>query len=53
MMREYEELLKDSMPLHRKVGKRILTILENWALGMNLTEFHRGYALTVCRRCAR
>jgi hypothetical protein len=53
MMREYEELLKDSMPLHRKVGKRILTIFENWALGMNLTEFHSGYALTVCRRCAR
>lgn len=31
------------MPLYKFVGNRILTRLENAALGTNLTEFHSGY----------
>lgn len=31
------------MPLYKFVGNRILTIIENAVLGMNLTEFHSGY----------
>ena len=31
------------MPLYKYAGNRILTILENRALGMHLTEFHSGY----------
>ena len=43
MMRTYGGPLKGGMPLYKYVGNRILTILENRALGMNLTEFHSGY----------
>ena len=31
------------MPLYKLVGNKILTSLENRALGTNLTEFHSGY----------
>jgi len=31
------------MPLYKYVGNRILTIMENRALGLDLTEFHSGY----------
>ncbi len=37
--------LKGGMPLYKYVGNRILTVFENAALGMNLTEFHSGYRL--------
>ena len=43
MMRTYGGPLKGGMPLYKYAGNRILTILENRALGMNLTEFHSGY----------
>ena len=43
MMRTYGGPLKGGMPLYKYVGNRILTILENRALGLNLTEFHSGY----------
>jgi 2-polyprenyl-3-methyl-5-hydroxy-6-metoxy-1,4-benzoquinol methylase len=43
MMRTYGGPIKGGMPLYKYVGNRILTILENRALGMNLTEFHSGY----------
>jgi glycosyltransferase involved in cell wall biosynthesis len=43
MMRTYGGPLKGGMPLYKFVGNRILTILENRALGLNLTEFHSGY----------
>lgn len=31
------------MPLSKFVGNIILTFVENYALGMRLTEFHSGY----------
>jgi 2-polyprenyl-3-methyl-5-hydroxy-6-metoxy-1,4-benzoquinol methylase len=43
MMRDYGGPLKGGMPLYKYFGNRILTILENRALGMSLTEFHSGY----------
>jgi 2-polyprenyl-3-methyl-5-hydroxy-6-metoxy-1,4-benzoquinol methylase len=43
MMKTYGGPLKGGMPLYKYVGNRILTIFENKAIGMNLTEFHSGY----------
>jgi len=43
MMKTYGGPLKGGMPLYKYVGNRILTKFENWALGLNLTEFHSGY----------
>ncbi|MGD0202109.1 MAG: glycosyltransferase [Bryobacteraceae bacterium] len=43
MMPEYGGPLKGGMPLYKYVGNKILTWLENRALGMRLTEFHSGY----------
>jgi glycosyltransferase involved in cell wall biosynthesis len=43
MMPEYGGPLKGGMPLYKYVGNRILTWIENRALGMRLTEFHSGY----------
>jgi len=43
MMRTYGGPLKGGMPLYKYIGNRILTMLENRALGMSLTEFHSGY----------
>lgn len=43
MMRNYGGPLRGGMPLYKYVGNRILTRLENWSLGMKLSEFHSGY----------
>jgi 2-polyprenyl-3-methyl-5-hydroxy-6-metoxy-1,4-benzoquinol methylase len=43
MMKDFGGPLKGGMPLYKWVGNRILTWMENWALGMHLTEFHSGY----------
>ncbi len=43
MMPDFEGPLKGGMPLYKYVGNRILSTFENWALGMDLTEFHSGY----------
>jgi 2-polyprenyl-3-methyl-5-hydroxy-6-metoxy-1,4-benzoquinol methylase len=43
MMKDYGGPRKGGMPLYKYMGNRILTALENRALGMNLTEFHSGY----------
>lgn len=43
MMRDYGGPLKGGMPLYKYLGNRILTVLENHALNLNLTEFHSGY----------
>jgi 2-polyprenyl-3-methyl-5-hydroxy-6-metoxy-1,4-benzoquinol methylase len=43
MMKTYGGPLKGGMPLYKYVGNRILSIFENSALGLNLTEFHSGY----------
>jgi glycosyltransferase involved in cell wall biosynthesis len=43
MMRTYGGPLKGGMPLYKYVGNRILSVLENSLLGLDLTEFHSGY----------
>ena len=43
MMKTYGGPLKGGMPLYKYLGNRVLTLFENAALGMNLTEFHSGY----------
>lgn len=37
--------LKGGMPLHRYLGNRFLTKIENIVYGMNISEFHTGYML--------
>ena len=39
------DALRGGMPLYKYVGNRILTKLQNWMLGMQLSEFHSGYRL--------
>jgi 2-polyprenyl-3-methyl-5-hydroxy-6-metoxy-1,4-benzoquinol methylase len=43
MMKDYGGPREGGMPLYKYLGNRILTIFENRALGMHLTEFHSGY----------
>ena len=43
MMKDYGGPIKGGMPLYKYVGNRILSVFENRALGMHLTEFHSGY----------
>jgi glycosyltransferase involved in cell wall biosynthesis len=43
MMKTYGGPLKGGMPLYKYAGNRILTIMENRALDLDLTEFHSGY----------
>jgi 2-polyprenyl-3-methyl-5-hydroxy-6-metoxy-1,4-benzoquinol methylase len=43
MMKDYGGPLKGGMPFYKYVGNRVLTGMENRALGMRLTEFHSGY----------
>jgi 2-polyprenyl-3-methyl-5-hydroxy-6-metoxy-1,4-benzoquinol methylase len=43
MMKEFGGPLKGGMPLYKYIGNRLLTEVENRALGLNLTEFHSGY----------
>ena len=43
MMKTYGGPLKGGMPLYKYLGNRVLSIFENAALGLNLTEFHSGY----------
>src|SRR4029453_15355142 len=43
MMKDFGGPLKGGMPLYKYMGNRILTTLENHALGLKLTEFHSGY----------
>ena len=35
--------LAGGMPLYKYIGNRVLTLLENVALGIKLSEFHTGY----------
>lgn len=35
--------LRGKMPLYKFVGNRILTALQNWLVGANLSEWHSGY----------
>jgi glycosyltransferase involved in cell wall biosynthesis len=43
MMKDFGGPLKGGMPLYKYLGNRVLTKFENYALGLNLTEFHSGY----------
>ena len=43
MMKDFGGPLKGGMPFYKYVGNRMLTMFENRALGLNLTEFHSGY----------
>lgn len=40
--------LRGGMPLYKYVGNKILTQIENAALGTALTEFHSGYRIYSC-----
>jgi 2-polyprenyl-3-methyl-5-hydroxy-6-metoxy-1,4-benzoquinol methylase len=43
MLKDFGGPLKGGMPLYKFMGNRILTAMENRALGMRLSEFHSGY----------
>ena len=43
MLPDYGGPLKGGMPIYKYLGNRVLTVLENRALGMALSEFHSGY----------
>ncbi len=43
MMKDFGGPLKGGMPFYKYLGNRALTMFENRALGLNLTEFHSGY----------
>lgn len=43
MMKVYGGAIKGGMPIYKYVGNRILSVVENRALGLSLTEFHSGY----------
>jgi glycosyltransferase involved in cell wall biosynthesis len=43
MMKDFGGPLKGGMPFYKYVGNRVLTAFENWALGLDLSEFHSGY----------
>lgn len=43
MMKDFGGPLKGGMPVYKYLGNRILTAIENRALGLKLTEFHSGY----------
>ena len=43
MMKDYGGPRKGGMPMYKYLGNRVLTVFENRALGMHLTEFHSGY----------
>ena len=43
MLKDYGGPLRGGMPLYKYAGNRILSVFENRALGLHLTEFHSGY----------
>ena len=43
MMKKHGHPLQGGMPLYKYIGNRVLTVFENRALGMHLSEFHSGY----------
>lgn len=43
MMKDFGGPLKGGMPMYKYLGNRFLTMFENRALGLQLTEFHSGY----------
>lgn len=45
--------LKGGMPLHRFLGNKALTFVQNRVLGTNLSEFHSGYRAFNCHSLKR
>lgn len=41
------------MPLHRYLGNRALTAVQNWVLGWNLSEYHSGFRVFRCAALQR
>lgn len=39
-----KEALKGGMPLYKYLGNRFLTLVENFVLGLNLSEYHTGFS---------
>lgn len=42
-IRSRKEALEGGMPLYKYLSNRLLTIIENIVLGLNLSEYHSGY----------
>ena len=42
-IRTRKEALECGMPIYKYFGNRLLTIIENIVLGLNLSEYHTGY----------
>lgn len=40
--------LRGGMPLYKFVANKVLTAIENWALGLNLSEYHSGFRAYAC-----
>ncbi len=40
--------LNNGMPLWRFLGNKVLTVIENFVLGMHLSEFHSGFRAYSC-----
>jgi len=51
MMTEHSPLA-GGMPLYKFFGNKILTSIENYLLGMRLSEFHSGYRVFSCKALA-
>lgn len=45
--------LRGGMPLYKFLGNKFLTKIQNWILGMDLTEFHSGFRLFKCSALAK
>lgn len=45
--------LEGGMPLHRYLGNRFLTAVENYVLDWNLTEYHSGFRVFNCTALAQ
>ncbi|HAM36691.1 MAG TPA: glycosyltransferase family 2 protein [Elusimicrobia bacterium] len=45
--------LKGGMPLHKFLGNKFLTAIQNQILGMRLTEFHSGFRVFSCAALAQ
>src|SRR2546425_12501938 len=40
--------LQGGMPLYKFVANKVLTAIENWVLGMQLSEYHSGFRAYAC-----
>ncbi len=43
MMKDFGGPMKGGMPLYKFAGNRVLSVMANYVMGMNLTEWHSGY----------